>query len=69
MSKKFKVIATRFSKVFIAGFFSTAAVISLQSAASWSDLGTALNALLLAGVIGGISGVLVAGEKWYRWVD
>lgn len=69
MSPKYQVVLNRFVKAFVAGFLSTAASVTLQSAATWTELGTALNALLLAGIIGGISGVLMAAEKWSRWVD
>jgi hypothetical protein len=69
MNTKTKVLVSRFLRAFIAGFASTVTVVSIQSVTTWADLGTALNAILLAGVIGGISGVLMALEKWTRWVD
>lgn len=69
MSLKFKVLGLRFLRTFIAGFLSTVTLVSLTSVTTWDELATALNALLLAGTIGGLSGVFAAGEKWLRWED
>ncbi len=66
---KLKSITFRFLKAFGAGFFSGLVIVSMNSIHNWTDLQTALNGLALAGVIGGINGVVMAGEKWANWQD
>lgn len=66
--EKAKSIAFRFLKAFVAGSVSTLGTITyFAGVTTWTQLAVALNALLLALVIGGISGVLMAAEKWYSW--
>lgn len=59
-------VALRALRAFVAGFLATAATISITDASSWADLATALGNIFLAGVIGGISAVIMAGDKYFR---
>ena len=53
-------------RAFVAGFVATAVTISLGDVSSWSELGSALVNVSLAGVIGGISALLMATDKYLR---
>lgn len=65
---KWKVIGLRFLKTFISGFIATAsAATALAGVSTWATLGSALNNLAIAGIVGGISAVLMAGDKLVRW--
>lgn len=55
-------------RAFIAGFLAAAAAISISDVSSWSDLSAALGNIFFAGVIGGISAVIMAGDKYFRAV-
>ncbi len=67
---KYNAVLLRFGKAFIAGAFSTAGSVTyFAGVKTWGELGTALGALGVSLVIGGITGVLMAGEKWYNWKE
>jgi hypothetical protein len=59
-------VALRAVRAFVAGFLATAATISITDVSSWTDLATALGNIALAGVIGGISAVIMASDKYLR---
>lgn len=69
METKVKVIGIRFVRAFLSGFFATAGLVTISSVTTWSDLATALNGLALAGIVGGITGILMAGDKLLRWEE
>ena len=64
---KTKVIALRFVRAFITGALSTMVLLTASDISNWSDLASALNVLAISGVIGGINGILQAGDKLLRW--
>lgn len=66
---KTKVIAIRFIRAFVAGALATGATITLNSASTWTELGTALSALSISLIIGGVNGILMAGDKLFRWKE
>jgi hypothetical protein len=59
-------VALRALRAFVAGFLATAVTISLSNVSSWTDLSSALSNVFLAGLIGGISALLMAGDKYFR---
>mgnify|MGYP006980602550 CR=1 FL=1 len=59
-------VTMRAIRAFVAGFLATAVTVSLGSISSWTELSSALGNLALAGVIGGISALLMAGDKYFR---
>lgn len=59
-------VLLRALRAFVAGFVATAVTISLGNINSWTDLGTALGNIALAGVVGGISALLMASDKYLR---
>lgn len=64
MDKEYiKVITKRFFKAFVSGMASSATIISIADVNTWTQLGSALNALAIVAVIGGVNGVLMATEK------
>lgn len=44
-------------------------MISVVAPTNWTQLITVVNILAVAGIFGGINGVLLAGQKWYSWTD
>lgn len=67
ISPKVKSIAMRFVKAFISGAMATMAMVVPFSGNSWSGVGMWLSALAMAGFIGGITGAIMAWEKWLNW--
>lgn len=63
----YKAIIRRFSKAFIAGFVSSAGLITVSDISTWTDLGNALQLLTVAGIVGGVNGILMAVDKFIRW--
>lgn len=69
MSDKYKSVAKRFLKGFISGAISTMVLVVIVVPANWGELETSLKGLLLAGITGGINGLLLAVQKWASWKD
>lgn len=61
-----KGVVLRGVRGFVAGFLGTTVAITLPNVSTWGELGTALVNLTLAGVIGGITGALLALDKAVR---
>lgn len=66
MTQKIKSALLRFVRGFVSGAISAMVVIAPNSMNDWSDLSTWLGALTLAGAFGGISGALLALDKFIR---
>lgn len=66
---KLKVISIRFIKAFITGALATGVTITVNSADTWTDLSLALQGVTISLIIGGINGVLMAGDKLIRWKE
>jgi len=56
----------RFVRAFIAGAAASMAVFGTFSGSNWSDVAIWINALALAGIVGGISGLIMAVDKYFR---
>ena len=69
MNIKTKSIIMRFVKAFIGGFTSSILVVGIAQATGWAEFASILNALLIVGLIGGLSGLLLALQKWASWVE
>ena len=69
MSDKIKSILRRFAKGFIAGAITAMTAVPVIMPSDWSGFLPILNALAIAGVFGGMVGVLLAIEKWASWKD
>lgn len=65
--KKYQAVLRRFAKAFLSGFFTGCILITVSNIHLWADLWSALNALALAGVVGGINGIILAGQKYFSW--
>jgi len=69
MSDLIKMVLFRLGRGFIAGFLGVVGTYLSATAfnpASWGEIITWLNVLAIAGVAGGISGLVMAGDKWIR---
>ena len=55
----------RFIRAFVAGAIASMSLVVITGD-TWTDIGTWLNALAIAGVIGGLSGLIQATDKYLR---
>lgn len=69
MSPYLKSILLRLIKGFVSGAFTSVSLISLADVHLWTDLGAAVNILLVSAIAGGINGLFLAGEKAITWQD
>jgi len=69
MSQKTKSILTRFAKGFVSGAVASMVAVPLVAPVDWTGFLPILNSLAMALVFGGISGLLLALQKWASWVD
>lgn len=69
MSTKIKAILMRLLKGFIGGAFGSMATVIITTSADLSQLKTQLVLLAFAGISGGITGLIMAGQKWASWKD
>lgn len=68
MKQIIKSVLLRFVRAFLAGAAATMVVVVPMSG-GWKELQSWLGALALAGIVGGISGVIQAMDKYYRSVE
>lgn len=66
MTQLLKSLILRFVRAFVSGAVSTMVVI-VPLTGTWRDLQTWLSSLALAGIIGGITGVIQTADKYYRF--
>jgi len=66
MDKVLKSVLLRFVRAFVAGAVATMITITPLSINNWTDVSTWLGALGLSGIIGGVSGLLMAIDKYLR---
>lgn len=62
-------IIQRFLKGIIAGAVSSMCLVTIQQPAMWADWGVLLNSLGMACAFGGLTGLLLALQKWASWTD
>lgn len=67
MSIFWQVILKRFIRAFLAGFVASASIIAPGMVTNWRDLSGWLTAIAIAGVIGGVNGLLQAIDKAVRF--
>jgi hypothetical protein len=68
-SLKVRSILNRFLKAFISGAFSAMALMTIAMPSNWEEMAKILAMLALAGMYGGVTGLIMAGQKWASWVD
>lgn len=68
ISPLLKSVLLRFSRAFLAGAFSTMAIgITLSySITNWQSLASWVSMLSLSFLVGGLSGLIQAGDKYFR---
>ena len=65
----FQSIIKRFLKGIVAGAISSMCLVTIQQPTIWTEFGTIFNSLGLACAFGGITGLLLALQKWASWTD
>jgi len=68
-SQKARSIINRFTKAFVSGAFSALGLITLATPANWTEVPQLLSMISLAAVYGGLTGIIMAGQKWYSWKE
>ena len=68
-SQKARSVINRFTKAFVSGAFSALGLITIAMPQNWTEMPVLLSMLALAGMYGGITGVIMAGEKWANWKE
>ena len=66
---KYQATLTRFIKGFISGAITAMLGIAVFVPKDFTELKTILIGLALAGMAGGINGLLLAIQKWVSWDD
>jgi len=66
MNKAYERILFRFIRAFLAGAISTMIVVLPFSGSSWGEIRIWLGSLVFAGLIGGITGLIMAADKYFR---
>ena len=66
MNELYKRILKRFLREFLAGAFATMATIVPLQSNSWGDIKVWIAALIISAFVGGISGMVMAGDKYFR---
>lgn len=66
MNKIVKALLLRFARAFIAGAVGNMVVMLGFTANSWNDVGVWIAALTMSGIVGGISGLIMALDKYFR---
>ena len=69
MSYKLESILKRFLKAAISGIFSALGLITLAMPQNWTEVPALLSMLSLACLYGALTGIIMAGQKWYSWKD
>jgi len=61
-----KSVSLRFLRAFLAGAVSNLIILAPFSGNSWKDVGTWIAALTLSATVGGVTGVIMAADKYFR---
>jgi len=69
MSEKTKAVLVRLGKGFGAGAIGAMALVTIKQPAVWTEFIPLLNSLGLAAATGGLTGLLLALQKWGSWKD
>lgn len=66
MYSKTKAVGYRFLRGAVASAVASMVMIQVSGVSSFSDIETFLKALIIAGFVGGVSGGLMALDKYFR---
>jgi ABC-type proline/glycine betaine transport system permease subunit len=69
MTLKVKSISMRFLKAAVSGMFSALGLITIAMPSNWTEVPALLSMIALACLYGAVTGVIMAGQKWYSWRD
>lgn len=69
MSQQLKSVLSRFLKGIIAGAVGSMVLVTIQQPIVWTEFLPLVNALGLAAAYGGLTGLLLALQKWASWTD
>jgi hypothetical protein len=68
-SLKARSIINRLAKAFIGGALGNIALLTIVMPKNWAEISTVLAMVTFACLAGGITGVILALQKWYSWKD
>ena len=68
-SLKARAIINRLAKAFVFGAIGNIGLITIVMPKTWTEIPTMLGMFGFAAIAGGITGVLMALQKWYSWTE
>lgn len=68
-SLKARSIINRLVKAFVFGALGNMALLTIAIPQTWREISTVLAMVTFACISGGITGVLMALQKWYSWKE
>jgi len=68
-SQKARSVINRFVKAFISGAFSALGLVTIAMPQNWTEVPTLLSMLSLSAMYGGMTGIIMAGQKYFSWKE
>lgn len=69
VSEKARSVINRFFKAFISGSFASLGLVTIAMPKNWTEVPALLSMLAISALYGGVTGVIMAGQKWYSWTE
>jgi hypothetical protein len=69
MSEKTKSILMRFVKAALSGMFASMGMVTIVAPSNWLEFANLLNILAISAIYGALTGIIMAGQKWYSWKE
>jgi len=59
----------RFVKAAVSGIFTALGLITIAMPQNWTEVPALLSMISLAALYGAVTGIIMAGQKWYSWTE
>ena len=69
MNSQLRSVLLRFLKGILGGAVASMVIVTIKQPVVWTEFLPLLSNLGMAGIYGGITGLLLALEKWSSWSD
>jgi hypothetical protein len=68
-SKKAQAIFWRFINAGVCGFFGSVGIVTIAVPKTWTEFNGFIGIIALSGAYGFVTGIIMAGKKWYQWKE